>query len=237
MRAVSFQDLRGGRCAGAGEVRAPPTDGWRSWYVRPGAVPYQDLPRCPPPRPATSAWGPRCGQVGRRPPDLPIDHEVDGDKTGITCRQPHDRRGRGGRGGRALAGATWRDATCAGATRVGAMRTGRERACAAGTVRRAEWGSGPLGGGVRGCVACPVPGGRGHPGGGIGDGVGALYLVNDRRSALPAPRERGRRRPGMIPGRRSLDMSPARPVRPARHPRRPWAARADAGSPEDFLSA
>ena len=105
MRALSFQDLRGGRCAGPGEVR-------------PAAMPPLsadgDLGTCPPfrgpfrtkisraalhrdprhPHGACFAGGSAVGG-----PDLPVDHEVDGGKPGIICRQPHDRRGRGGRVG------------------------------------------------------------------------------------------------------------------------------------------
>ncbi len=193
MRALSFQDLRGGRCAGPGEVRPA---------AIPPLPPDGDLGTCPPFRrpfhtkisraalhrdrrhPLGACFGGRSAVGGL---DLPVDHEVGGDESGMMCRQPNDRRGRGGRAGV----------------------------------------------GERGASGVRFRGGRGHPCGGIAGGVGALYLVNDRSSA-PAPRERGRRRPGMIPGRRSLDMSPARPVRPARHPRRARAARADAGSPEHF---
>ena len=50
-----------------------------------------------------------------------------------------------------------------------------------------------------------------------------LYLVNDRSSA-PAAEKAGGSVLGMMPGRRSLDMSPARPASPVRHPRRPRPA-------------
>ena len=173
----------------------------RSWKVCAPlrAFSYQDLP--------PSVGGCRVPRSGRAratsstladPPTRPIMRLAETNRTDDAAKFMIDAAGRG-RAGRGLARH--------GLARRGRARRGRARRPWRGDMAGSGgWGRCP------GCVGCPVSGWSGTPGW-RNRGRGRGVIPGERPQQHPRSTRTRVQAPGMIPGRRSLWMSPAPPSR------------------------